>query len=56
MKCMKAMGSEMDGDIAGPALKKAQRLVSAGWSDVWDGMRSEKSWIYETTDRRMPRE
>jgi hypothetical protein len=26
MKCMKAMGPEMDGDIAGPALKKAQHL------------------------------
>ena len=26
MKCMKAMGPEMDGNIAGPALKKAGML------------------------------
>ena len=43
MKCMKVMGPEMDGDIAGPALKKAQHLVSDGWSDVCDWMRSDEN-------------
>lgn len=35
MKCMKAMGPEMDGSIAGPALKKAPGMeLAVGWLDL----------------------
>ena len=32
MKCMKAMGPEMDGDTAGPSLKKAKWVLKIGWN------------------------
>ena len=33
MKCMKAMGPEMDGDTAGPSLKKAKGVLES-WMKV----------------------